>query len=474
MDSRADVNTSYGYFDEGPRPSTSRPGSGFGVSNGVAHNQSPSNEPYSPGLRSMAARNASQNDVIEEQSPGDVQMQSFEDGLAPPPPPLHSWKRIDAWAEDNYPELFDQLGEGATVNDLNDLEHQLDCSLPQDVRESLMIHDGQERGGMPTGIIFGSMLMDCEEIVQEWDQWRRVNHQFLMETTVESPSLPSKAFGGTAEASSSRQEVSPSPSSGEWRQDLLAKQDCIPPKAIQKTYAHSGWIPLVRDWGGNNLAVDLAPGPGGRWGQIILFGRDYDTKYVISRSWSAFLAVVADDLNSGKWYVDEETSELRLREFKDTRVEPSYFSILRWRVDQKYGRRGGARRKSMAKQGSPRGSRSGSPYSSTNEVNGDGRGRSLQRINGSPLASPRLAFSKASPLSRVTEETILPELAGANIQPSKLVEVATPNDDIPKAPRVSTLARSESDLLKDKENEMPKINEDEAKISDGTMREIEI
>ncbi len=71
---------------------------------------------------------------------------------------------------------------------------------------------------------------------------------------------------------------------------------------------------MVRDWGGNNLAVDLAPGPTGKWGQVILFGRDYDCKYVVARSWSAFLATVADDLNSGKWFVDEDTNELKLRE----------------------------------------------------------------------------------------------------------------------------------------------------------------
>jgi cell wall assembly regulator SMI1 len=296
----------------------------------------------------------------------------------------YSWERIDAWAEENYTELWDQLGEGATNNDLNDLEHQLDCSLPQDVRESLMVHDGQERGGIPTGIIFGSMLMDCEEIVQEWEQWRQVNHQYLLDNSPPKPTTPSKAFGGSSEASSSKQQP-PRPSSsssggdGEWRQNLLARQGSVPPNSVQKAYAHSGWIPLVRDWGGNNLAVDLAPGPNGRWGQIILFGRDYDTKYVVARSWAAFLAVVADDLNSGKWFVDEDSGELKLREFKDARVEPPYFSILRWRMDQKHGRRPGPNKRQSVSAGkgvSPRGSRSASPYGSPIEANGDVRGRS--------------------------------------------------------------------------------------------------
>ncbi|UNI18792.1 Cell wall assembly regulator [Purpureocillium takamizusanense] len=470
-DSRADVSSPY--FDDAGRSS---PGNANGA-------RSSSNDPYSPGMRSMSAR---QSDGFEVQSPGDVQMQSFQDGLPPAPPVSHSWKRIDAWAEENYTELWDQLGEGATVNDLNDLEHQLDCSLPQDVRDSLMIHDGQERGGIPTGIIFGSMLMDCEEIVQEWETWRKVNHQFLLDGAGAKPTTPSKAFGGSNEASSSKQRPSSSSSGGnpdEWRQNLLSRQDCVPPHAVQKAYAHVGWIPLVRDWGGNNLAVDLAPGPGGRWGQIILFGRDFDTKYVVARSWAAFLALIADDLNSGKWFVDEDTNELKLREFKETRIEPAYFNILRWRMDQKYGRRA-AKRASMGRpQGdSPRGSRSASPYASPVEANGDVRGRSMQRLNGSsPLVSPMRPMKGKAPLSRVTEESTIPEVPSAEIEPSQLVEVETPRgSEEGKNPlRISTMARSESDLLKDKdkENEAPlssKANGKQPVVVDDSMKTIEI
>ncbi|KAF5711671.1 glucan synthesis regulatory [Fusarium globosum] len=467
-DSRNDVSSPYS--DETGRASPLQPdGATF----------APTSAPYSPGLRSMSARNASQGDGFEVQSPGDVPMQNFADGLPPAPPVAHSWRRIDAWADENYPELYDQLCEGATNNDLNDLEHQLDCSLPQDVRDSLMVHDGQERGGMPTGIIFSHMLLDCEEIVQEWDNWRTVNHQYLLETSINKPSTPSKAFGGSNEASSSKQGAAAGGSPGPWRQDLLSRQDCVPPNAVQKAYAHSSWIPLVRDWGGNNLAVDLAPGPGGQWGQIILFGRDYDTKYVVARSWAAFLAVVADDLNSGKWYVDEETNELKLREFKETRVEPSYFSILRWRMDQKYGRRAASNRRSMGpKPNSPLGSRSSSPYGSGGE-NGEPRGRSMQRLSGSsPLASPRpgAGYGKATPLSKVTEETTIPELADAYIQPEKLVEVESPRQSQDsKTPKVTTsIPRVDSDLLKVEEEPSPKANGKKPEVVDESMKTIEI
>jgi len=488
-ESRTDVNAPY-------RDDSARSSSNLDLNGGMSPYTptSPVARPYSPGMRSQTARQ-SQSDGFEVQ--GQTEMQSFENGLPPAPPVLHSWKKIDSWADENYPELFDQICEGATNNDINDLEHQLNCSLPADVRASLMVHDGQERGGIPTGIVFGSMLLDCEEIVQEWDNWRKVNQEFLMERAINKPPVPSKVHagnggssaGGSSNHASSSRSV-PSPRSSQngkvWRQDLQSRQDCCPPNAVQKVYAHVGWIPLVRDWGGNNLAVDLAPGPTGKWGQIILFGRDYDTKYVVAQSWSHFLGLLADDLNSGKWFVDEETNELKLREFKQARVEPSYFDILRWRMDQKYGRRA-AKRKSAAppnKGGSPASlSPAASPYMSPTEPTTEVRGRTMPRGNGSsPLVSPKPALGKPSPLSRVTEEAASPpplQTVGLGLKPPKLVEVETPHQSEDDAsPRLAALTRCEpSPAVKGKEIEASvavKMNGKQPEQADDTMKTIEI
>ncbi|KAK3378017.1 hypothetical protein B0H63DRAFT_495707 [Podospora didyma] len=436
-ESRVDINAPY--HDDAGRHSNSGFDTGYGGAGAMPNGPMSPGRPYSPGMRSLDARKTNANtDGFETQSPsGEIPMQSFQDGLPPAPSVSSSWHKIETWAEEHYPELWDQICEGCTLNDLNELEHQLDCSLPQDVRESLMIHDGQERGGNPTGIIFGSMLLDCEEIVQEWDNWRKVNQEYLLETSVARPSVPSKALGGSSQASSSRATPgSPAPSNSSrnttWRQDLQERQASVPPGAVQKAYAHPAWIPLARDWGGNNLAIDLAPGPKGTWGQVILFGRDYDTKYVVARSWAAFLAVVTDDLGSGRWFVDEETGELKLREFKEKRVEPAYFQILRWRMDQKYGRAANRRRSRAPGTASP--TAPGSPYASPTEPNGEPRGRSLQRLSSnSPLPSPiRPAYGKSplGPLSRVTEEAASGSLSltipNSTKPREKLVELDTP------------------------------------------------
>ncbi|KIX10107.1 uncharacterized protein Z518_01188 [Rhinocladiella mackenziei CBS 650.93] len=360
--------------------------------------QSPA-RPYSPGMRSVSS--PKRPHIEDTVAPGEIQMQNFADGAPPPPPVSHSWKKIDRWAERNYPELWDQLGEGCTLNDINELEHELDMSLPQDVRDSLAIHDGQERGGRPTGIIFGCMLLDCEEIVHEWKNWKIVNEEYL--SSARRHAYNSKGLSNGASSSSQPQN-----SNRFWRQELLDRQESQPPKAIQKAYAHPGWISLARDWGGNNIAVDLAPGPMGKWGQVILFGRDYDCKYVIARSWAHFLAIVADDISTEKVFVDEETGELKLKEFKTDTVEPPYMDILRWRADQKYGRRGPRRKPQPAGLNTGVAAQNGrhSPYGSP-VIGIEDRGRSPQRFSRGPSGSPRHAVG--SPLARVQEEIAQPQ-----------------------------------------------------------------
>ncbi|PGH05954.1 hypothetical protein AJ79_06643 [Helicocarpus griseus UAMH5409] len=431
VESRADLNS---FEDDAAKRSTS-PNSPVwsGSQGGMA---SPV-RPYSPGMRSLHSQQRRSNEHSDGVPPTEIQLQSFHDGAPPPPPVSHSWRKIDRWAENNYEELFDQLCEGCTQNDVNELEHELDCSLPLEVRESLQYHDGQERGGTPTGIIFGCMLLDCEEIVQEWKNWRTVNEEFLSTSTYSPPQPPLKAFGGSSAASSSSAPPPPQPASNPlWRQELLDKQDSQPPKAIQKAYAHPGWIPLARDWGGNNIAVDLAPGPAGKWGQVIIFGRDYDCKYVVARSWAAFLAIVADDLCSPKSFVDEETGELKLKQFKQTDVEPPYIEILRWRTDQKYGRRP-PRRKTANGLGVNTGlngkASRDSPYGSPT-ASGDERGRSPHRFpSRGPNASPKTGFGVSSPLARVTEEA--PSPVAANTGEDKIDGITSPsNSDATKKP----------------------------------------
>lgn len=437
LESRMDLSSPYPYSHDEPAMSNGFIGSPQGP-------LSPKS-PYSPGMRTLSRTTTANSETFDKPQPsGEIPMQDFAEGLPPAPPVSHSWKRVDRWAEDHYEELFDNLCEGATSNDVNELEHELDATLPMDVRESLQIHDGQERGGLPTGIIFGCMLLDCEEIVMEWQNWRKVADEYLTtKPDYSTPQIPVKAFAG----SSTAPPVAQVQQSGNplWRQDLLAKQDSQPANAVQKAYAHPAWIPLARDWGGNYLATDLAPGPAGTWGQIIIFGRDYDCKYVVARSWGALLAMVADDIASDKVHIDEDSGELKLLEFKKKQnVEPPYLEILRWRCDQKYGRRAPKKRPQSGLRvnsnvpGAPGpSSTSSSPYGSP-VIGPEDRGRSPHRLSQkSKGVSPRGHIS--SPLARVAEETPQPirvhtdmdSKAGGAMENLISVDTPRPSGDFP-------------------------------------------
>ncbi|MFI6832733.1 SMI1/KNR4 family protein [Kribbella sp. NPDC050241] len=52
-------------------------------------------------------------------------------------------------------------------------------------------------------------------------------------------------------------------------------KDYGPPGAVRRLADHPAWIPFATDTFGNYLAVDMAPGPNGRPGQVILIGRSY-------------------------------------------------------------------------------------------------------------------------------------------------------------------------------------------------------
>lgn len=93
---------------------------------------------------------------------------------------------------------------------------------------------------------------------------------------------------------------------------VLATMASIPPQWVKSEYTCRGWLPLISDRSGNYVGVDLDPGPSGTWGQIIIFGRDFDRKCVVWRGegeggWGKWLASFVDELESGEGYEADKT-----------------------------------------------------------------------------------------------------------------------------------------------------------------------
>ena len=80
-----------------------------------------------------------------------------------------------------------------------------------------------------------------------------------------------------------------------------------PPLMIQRLSDHLGWIPFATDTFGNYFAVDMAPGPRGRPGQVILIGRDHgDGPAYVAESVTELLRRHVEALDSGSFEHGEE------------------------------------------------------------------------------------------------------------------------------------------------------------------------
>ncbi|CUM48652.1 unnamed protein product [Debaryomyces tyrocola] len=271
-------------------------GGNNGSRTSLSRNGSSTTVGYRPGLRSSNTNSS------------ELQLQNLNASGQPPLPSIDSlWDRIESWLEEEYPELGDNLNDGVTTADLNEFENDLGCgSLPVEIRQFYKRHDGQFRGGKPTGLVMGLTLLDLEGIIEEYAIWAKVNQrlekQQYMFQHQQQQQQNQKATSSTnaSEAQGNQNKINNS---------FIANQKSIPPNAIQPYYAHRGWIPFLKDFCGNQIAIDLAPGPQGHWGQIIIFGRDYDTKLVIASNLQEFIFGFVSDLELGNFQIDQNDQD---------------------------------------------------------------------------------------------------------------------------------------------------------------------
>lgn len=177
------------------------------------------------------------------------------------PPVPATWKRLDALLAKHAPAVRKSLRSPSKRRAIAELEKTIKRSLPDDVKASLVCHDGQSDVG--GGCVFGYRLLPVESIVAYWELSRGRDED----------AVPNKRIRS------------------------------FPNGAVQHCESHPGWIPLVADWNGNYIGVDLAPNLDGQRGQVIVFGRDESYHYVLSATWGEFLANYADDLRDGNFKV---------------------------------------------------------------------------------------------------------------------------------------------------------------------------
>jgi cell wall assembly regulator SMI1 len=177
-----------------------------------------------------------------------------------------TWERIESWLRVNAPGIFNTLLPGATDEEIRRAEDSLRVTLPESVRESYRIHNGQGLHGSASGFIEGRRLLSLEGVLMEWNAWKEV---------LDSGSF--KALQG----------------------------DPVGP--VRKDWWNQKWIPLTTDGSGNHHCLDFDPAPGGKVGQIITLWHDEASRGVDADSFDEWLARVADDLERGKYAYSSKT-----------------------------------------------------------------------------------------------------------------------------------------------------------------------
>ena len=177
---------------------------------------------------------------------------------------LNEIKQI--FSDKNVLDLM-RLNPGASEEELLDLEQHLGISLPEDFRNYLATHNGQT-GGIE--MLFCEPLLTTSEIKQTWTDWYEVGED------------------------------------GEMNDDCAEFMSAHPEGYVKPLYTNPKWIAFTTDYGGNHLGLDLDPDVKGTSGQVIIFGRDEDEKFLVASSFTEFLAMVVRHLKKIKWSVTQE------------------------------------------------------------------------------------------------------------------------------------------------------------------------
>lgn len=153
-----------------------------------------------------------------------------------------------------------QLRPGASESELIGLEAKLGVVLPDLLKQMLMIHDGQDG----FGLLFGNQMLSIAEILRQWQGWREIEADGMNE-------------------------------------DCAEFMEASPPGVVKPMYSNARWIPLTHDGGGNHMGLDFDPDAGGAEGQMISFGADEDTKYLLARTFDDFVAKALEWIQQSRW-----------------------------------------------------------------------------------------------------------------------------------------------------------------------------
>ncbi len=178
------------------------------------------------------------------------------------------WERIERWLSRNAKPVFKSLRPPASEKDITAAEDAFGRPLPDDFRQSLLRHDGQQQhpnyGHAPgfQSSVYLLPLKDCLE-------YRQMMVELL-------------------------------------DQGIGKNLDIDTEGPVRAVWWDRAWLPFTLDGMNNTECLDLHPARGGRKGQVIEHFNDNPTRVVSARSFLAWLGGFADGLDAGEYVYAKE------------------------------------------------------------------------------------------------------------------------------------------------------------------------
>lgn len=185
-------------------------------------------------------------------------------------------QRLDVWYAAHLSDRY-KFNPPATDVQIDAFQRLVGITLPRSYRQLYRWHDGENDDRW--GHIYGLPMVPLSVAASEWRAWNRV----LADFNGDRYAIPG---------------------------------DSWPSGAVDPAYINPRRIPLTIDGSGNSIGLDFDPWPGGRVGQVIIYGRDEDVKAVLAPSLGAFLGWMANLLESGNFQLVRQPGEMVLREFR--------------------------------------------------------------------------------------------------------------------------------------------------------------
>lgn len=177
--------------------------------------------------------------------------------------------RITSWLKQHAPRITDlSLNPPATDEKLKELQGMFDRELPADLIQLYKTYNGMNDDENMGNLFYGMPFLSIEDVIAD--------QQFRIKQSKDISVIP-----------------------------LRHADEQIDPANVYNL----NWVALCFDGSRSYLRVDLAPSPQGTYGQVIFIDSDYNVGLFIASSITELLEQVANDMENGLYYLNEEALE---------------------------------------------------------------------------------------------------------------------------------------------------------------------